>query len=214
METAWGCGGRREDLEIFRRSLQRCRIHALDTPFIFCFREPWSNVPHVKWFRLCNTLSSIWSKLDRNTGDASAIPNSSSLILCVYSTIDWHYLWKIMEPHDLRVHEMDLMLSSALLSLERKGTDHLKILRTIATGENSLFSNNHTLPMFCRVSVRRYHFWHFFPKVGGDVLCAYDYWAKNSVGDIIEMLMQMLEVGFAFYVLPLYFFVFTSKVNY
>ena len=76
----------------------------------------------------------------------------------------------------------------------KEGHDHLKILRTIATGENSLFSNNHTLPMFCRVSVRRYHFWHFFPKVGGDGLCAYDYWAKNSVGDIIEMLMQMLEV--------------------
>ena len=94
----------------------------------------------------------------------------------------------------------------------KEGHDHLKILRTIATGENSLFSNNHTLPMFCRVSVRRYHFWHFFPKVGGDVLCAYDYWAKNSVGDIIEMLMQMLEVGFTFYVLPLYFFYLLVKL--
>jgi hypothetical protein len=33
-----------------------------------------------------------------------------------------------------------------------------------------------------------------FPKVGGDMSLAYDYWAKNSVGDIVEILMQMLEV--------------------
>ena len=42
-----------------------------------------------------------------------------------------------------------------------------------------------------------------FPKVGGEVLSAYDYWAKNSVGDIIEMLMQMLEVSFTFNIMPL-----------
>ena len=41
-----------------------------------------------------------------------------------------------------------------------------------------------------------------FPKVGGEILVAYNYWAKNSVGDIIEMLMQMLEVSFIFHVLP------------
>ena len=42
-----------------------------------------------------------------------------------------------------------------------------------------------------------------FPKVGGEVKRAYGYWAKNSVGDIIEMLMQMLEVSLTFHVLPL-----------
>ena len=41
-----------------------------------------------------------------------------------------------------------------------------------------------------------------FPKVGGEVTCAYDDWAKNSVGDI-EMLMQMLDVCFIFDVLLL-----------
>ena len=37
-----------------------------------------------------------------------------------------------------------------------------------------------------------------FPKVGGEMTCQcmYGYWAKNSVGDVIEMLMQMLEVSF------------------
>ena len=42
-----------------------------------------------------------------------------------------------------------------------------------------------------------------FPKVGEEMTCMYGYWAKNSVGDIIEMLMQMLEVSFTFHVLPL-----------
>ena len=42
-----------------------------------------------------------------------------------------------------------------------------------------------------------------FPKVGGDMIYLYGFWAKNSVGDIIEMLMQMLEVSFTFHVLLL-----------
>ena len=41
-----------------------------------------------------------------------------------------------------------------------------------------------------------------FPKVGGEMLDAYGSWTKNSVGDIIEMLMQMLEVSFTFHILP------------
>ena len=35
-----------------------------------------------------------------------------------------------------------------------------------------------------------------FPKVGADVMYAFNFWPKNSVGDIIDMFMQMLEVGF------------------
>jgi hypothetical protein len=74
-----------------------------------------------------------------------------------------------------------------------QGHDHLKILRTIATGVNSLFSNNHILPMFAEFQFEDIIF-GIFPKVGGDMSLAYDYWAKNSVGDIVEILMQMLEV--------------------
>ena len=33
-----------------------------------------------------------------------------------------------------------------------------------------------------------------FPKVGGEMLDAFGFWANNSVGDILDMLMQMLEV--------------------
>ena len=35
-----------------------------------------------------------------------------------------------------------------------------------------------------------------FPKVGAVVSDVYGTWAKNSVGDIVEILMQMLEVRF------------------
>ena len=106
-----------------------------------------------------------------------------------------------MDSRDLRVHEMDLILSSALLSLETEGDDHLKILRTIATGEKSLFSYNHTLPMFAEFQFEDIIF-GIFPKVGGNVMFPFGYWAKNSVGDVIEMLMQMLEVSFTFHIMP------------
>ena len=34
-----------------------------------------------------------------------------------------------------------------------------------------------------------------FPKVGGEVVNAFRFWPNNSVGDILDMLMQMLEVS-------------------
>ena len=37
-----------------------------------------------------------------------------------------------------------------------------------------------------------------FPKVGAEMLDAFGYWPNNSVGDIIDMLLQMLEVSFHF----------------
>ena len=83
-----------------------------------------------------------------------------------------------------------------------EGHDHLKILRKVATEEKSLFSNNHALPMFAEFQFEDIIF-GIFPKVGGGMADAYDCWTKNSVGDIIEMLMQMLEVSLTFHILPL-----------
>jgi hypothetical protein len=77
------------------------------------------------------------------------------------------------------------------------GRDHLKILKRIATGESSLLSNNHTLAMFAEFQFEDIIF-GVFPKVGQGFQNAYDSWTKNSVGDIIEMLMQMLEVDSQF----------------
>ena len=69
----------------------------------------------------------------------------------------------------------------------------MKTLRTIATGENSLLSTNHTLPMFMEFQFEDIIF-GIFPKVGAEMLDAFGYWPNNSVGDIIDMLLQMLEV--------------------
>ena len=74
-----------------------------------------------------------------------------------------------------------------------EGHSHLKILRKIATEENSILSNNHTLPMVAELQFEDIIFC-LFPKTASVVEEAYDYWAKNSVGDVIEMIMQMLEV--------------------
>ena len=38
-----------------------------------------------------------------------------------------------------------------------------------------------------------------FPKVGADAMYAFGFWPNNSVGDIIDMLMQMLEVSLTLY---------------
>ncbi|KAF8808320.1 hypothetical protein BYT27DRAFT_7232676 [Phlegmacium glaucopus] len=68
-----------------------------------------------------------------------------------------------------------------VIFIGNEGHDHLKILRRIATGKDSLWSNNHALPMLAGFEWEDITFGIFSLK-----------W--NSVGDIIEMLMQMLEV--------------------
>jgi hypothetical protein len=56
-----------------------------------------------------------------------------------------------------------------IIVIGNESHDHLKILRTIATGENNLFSQ--------------------FEDSKSEGTCAYGYWAKGSVGDIIEVPM-------------------------
>jgi hypothetical protein len=80
-----------------------------------------------------------------------------------------------------------------VIVIRNEGHDHLKILRTIATGENSLLSTNHTLPMIMEFQFEDIIF-GIFPKVGAEMFIAFGFWPNNSVGDIIDMLMQMLEV--------------------
>ncbi|KAF8150588.1 kinase-like domain-containing protein [Crassisporium funariophilum] len=79
-----------------------------------------------------------------------------------------------------------------VIVIGNEGHNHLNLLRNIATGKDSLLSSNHTLPMLAEFHFEDITF-GIFPKVGGSVMDAYSYWAKNSVGDIVEMLMQMLE---------------------
>ncbi|KAG5719374.1 hypothetical protein E4T56_gene13533 [Termitomyces sp. T112] len=79
-----------------------------------------------------------------------------------------------------------------VIVIGQEGHEHLKILRKLATGPLSLYSENHALPMFAELQFEDIIF-GVFPKVGGSVLRAHGYWPRNSVGDIVDVLLQMLE---------------------
>ena len=74
-----------------------------------------------------------------------------------------------------------------------EGKDHLNILKKIARGKSALNSTNHTIPMFHQFIYEDIVF-GIFPKIGARIFDMVGRWAKNSVGDVLEMVMQMLEV--------------------
>lgn len=71
---------------------------------------------------------------------------------------------------------------------------HLDILRKLATSPNALRSANHTLPMIDEVHVGPLVFC-VFPFAGGTMREAWDTWPRNSVGDVLNMFLQALEVS-------------------
>ncbi|KAI0757694.1 hypothetical protein C8Q80DRAFT_1134923 [Daedaleopsis nitida] len=79
-----------------------------------------------------------------------------------------------------------------VLKVGEQGRQHLEILRFLARGPHSLLSTNHTLPLLQEIEVEDITF-GVFPHVGGLVREAYGYWAENSVGDLIDMVLQMLS---------------------
>ena len=66
----------------------------------------------------------------------------------------------------------------------------------MAQGPQSLFSENHMLQMLEEVQFDDITF-GIFPRVGSSLSEAYGRWAQNSVGDVLDMLMQALEVWHA-----------------
>ena len=83
-----------------------------------------------------------------------------------------------------------------LIVIHDEGHECLKALRRLATGANTLLADNHVLPM-----VRELHFEDIvcglFPLTGPSMADSFGptaYFVKNSVGDIMDMLLQALEV--------------------
>lgn len=83
-----------------------------------------------------------------------------------------------------------------LIVIHDEGHECLKALRRLATGANTLLADNHVLPM-----VREIHFQDIvcglFPLTGPSMADAFGptaYFVKNSVGDVMDMLLQALEV--------------------
>jgi len=80
-----------------------------------------------------------------------------------------------------------------VIVVRKEGQIHLDILKKIATGPNSFCSSNHTLPMLDEIQFEDIVL-GVFPKIGQSMFEAFGGWPRNSVGDILDMIMQMLEV--------------------
>lgn len=90
----------------------------------------------------------------------------------------------------LRTHEGQDVIMRVLV-VGDNGRNHLDILRVLATAPEVLISTNHTLPMIRELQLGQITF-GIFPLVGYTLDTS---WAHNSVGDILNMLLQALEVG-------------------
>ncbi|CAL1711544.1 unnamed protein product [Somion occarium] len=83
-----------------------------------------------------------------------------------------------------------------VIIVNQDGHEQLKFLKRIAAGPLSLLSSNHTLPM-----LRVFHYeditFGIFPRTAGCMEEAFGSWPRNSVGDVLDMVLQALE-GLAF----------------
>lgn len=81
-----------------------------------------------------------------------------------------------------------------IMAVGEDGKTQLQILRKVARGDISLFSDNHVAPLWGEVAIGDLSF-AVFPSIGYKLRHCYGAWAKNSVGDIVDMIMQTLEVS-------------------
>ncbi|KAI0716119.1 kinase-like domain-containing protein, partial [Cerioporus squamosus] len=79
-----------------------------------------------------------------------------------------------------------------IVKMGDEGQQHLDILRRIGRAPHTLMSTNHAIPLLQEICFDDMTFC-VFPFVGFPVDDAYQGWAENSVGDIVDMIVQMLE---------------------
>ncbi|EIW51783.1 uncharacterized protein TRAVEDRAFT_136543 [Trametes versicolor FP-101664 SS1] len=73
-----------------------------------------------------------------------------------------------------------------------EGQNQLDVLQCMARGPYSQATPNHAIPLFELFELEDITF-GIFPRVGFSMADAYDSWAENSVGDVIDMVLQCLE---------------------
>ena len=81
-----------------------------------------------------------------------------------------------------------------VVAIGDEGKAHLEVLRKLARGTRSLLTENHVVPLWHEVHFEDIVF-TVCPYVGYNMRFAYGKWAKNSVGDIVDMILQALEVS-------------------
>ena len=82
-----------------------------------------------------------------------------------------------------------------IITANGEGHDTLRIVKKLCTGEEGLLSSNHALPL---LELFEYNDLAFgvFPLVAVSLTRSINSWPKNTVEDIMDMLMQAIEVNF------------------
>ncbi|KAI9069072.1 hypothetical protein FKP32DRAFT_1560428 [Trametes sanguinea] len=79
-----------------------------------------------------------------------------------------------------------------VISIGSEGRNHLDVLEYISRGLTSQVAPNHAIPLLEVFELEDITF-GVFPRIGGTMTDAYESWAENSVGDIVDMMIQCLE---------------------
>ncbi|KAI0672670.1 hypothetical protein C8Q78DRAFT_672709 [Trametes maxima] len=83
-----------------------------------------------------------------------------------------------------------------VLAIGSHGREHIDILKVISKGPYAFLNDNHAIPILDLPCFDNIVF-GVFPKIGYRMQDAYRYWTHNSVGDVLDMILQCLE-GLAF----------------
>ncbi|KAI0672664.1 kinase-like domain-containing protein [Trametes maxima] len=73
-----------------------------------------------------------------------------------------------------------------------EGKNHLQVLKYMSRGLCSQATPNHALPLFELFQLEDVVL-GVFPRIGHTLRGLYDSWAENSVGDVVDVIMQCLE---------------------
>ena len=87
------------------------------------------------------------------------------------------------------------------MATQDEGHEYLSIIRKVSTSPLTLLFNNHCLPLLLEFALEDIIF-GVFPKTGEILANAWLAWTKNSVGDILDMFLQILEVNIPFISYP------------
>ena len=80
-----------------------------------------------------------------------------------------------------------------VMAIGSEGREHIDLLKIIAQDSLSFLSMNHTLPLLGLIELEDITF-GVFPKAAFPVSLCYNFWAKASVGDVLDIIVQCLEV--------------------
>ncbi len=80
-----------------------------------------------------------------------------------------------------------------VMAIGQEGREHVDLLKAFGRGPYSLISANHTLQLLDLIDLDDITF-AVFPKVANSCSELYHTWAESSVGDILDMIAQCLEV--------------------